>query len=325
MGYQPAECERTPNRSWETRPGLSLLELLVCLAVVSVLMGLLLPAVQKVRAASQRSTCLNNLRQLGVATHAYEQAHGEIPLGKCNSNRLKKQRFYCFSAQAKLLPFLEQAAIAHAIDWTDQTLDFPGQLPRANSTNQPLLDQRVTAFLCPADAEADGGSISYRQSVGWNYLMGGRDPLPKRLLAVTDGLSHTALFSERSVGGSSASDGRNPLLVDTRPEDLAPACVQAQEQPVPAAAEPGDPYAGTTWLRGADRHARYGHLFPPNSRLRDCECTQMVGASVMTARSAHTGGVNSLVIDGHAAFVGNDVQLSVWRAWGSPNGGEPTP
>src|SRR5689334_21075969 len=131
--------------------------------------------------------------------------------------------------------------------------------------------------------------------------MGARDPMPKKLQGVTDGLSNTALFSERLVGGYPSANGRNPFLVDSRPEDTAPACDQAQVQPVPAEAEPGDPYSCTTWLRGSDRHVRYGHMFLPNSRLRACECTQMVGASVMKARSAHPNGVNLLFIDGHLA------------------------
>jgi prepilin-type processing-associated H-X9-DG protein len=288
-----------------------------------VLIGLILPAVQKVRAVAQRSTCQNNLRQLGLATHAYEQSHGEIPLGRCAGyptppiNR-------CFSAQARLLPFLEQTALAGSIDWSDETLDFPGQPPSANSANRPLLVRKIPLFLCPADASADGGAVSYRQSIGWNLILGGNDPLPRRFLAIGDGLSNTALFSERLVGSDPAASTRNPLIVDCGdPQNIAPACVQAQLPP--AGLRPGDTFAGTTWLRGADRHVSYAHLLPPNSRLQDCEVEGWIGFGVMTARSAHAGGVNLLFTDGHAEFVSDSVALNIWRAWGTPNGGEVTP
>jgi prepilin-type N-terminal cleavage/methylation domain-containing protein/prepilin-type processing-associated H-X9-DG protein len=323
MGNSARARNHIPNRPHLGRTGFTLTELVVCLAVIAILSGLTFPAVQKARAAAQRSTCLNNLRQLGAATHNYEQAHGSLPLGACAGFQTPP-KFRCFSAQAKLLPFLEQAALANAIDWTDESADFPGMPPEANATNHALLTKKVSVFLCPADANAEGGAVSYRQSVGWNFLLGGNDPLPKKAVAITDGLSHTALFSERLVGGDPAASTRNPLIVSCgQPTNIVPACAQAQ---LPLSeAKLGDVYAGATWLRGSNRHARYAHMFPPNSRLQDCLVAGWVGMSLMTARSAHAGGVNLLFADGHATFVTDQVGLKVWRAWGSPNGGEPAP
>jgi prepilin-type processing-associated H-X9-DG protein len=83
-----------------------------------------------------------------------------------------------------------------------------------------------------------------------------------------------------------------------------------------------DPFVGKTWLRGADRHVGYAHVFPPNSRLLDCEASGWVGMGLMGARSAHPGGVNLLFADGHLQFVADGVQLDAWRAWATPNGGE---
>jgi prepilin-type processing-associated H-X9-DG protein/prepilin-type N-terminal cleavage/methylation domain-containing protein len=298
----------------------TLLEVLVSIAIFALLIALLLPAVQKVRGASQRATCLNNLRQLGLATHSYEQTMGKIPLGGCFSYPTQP-RNRCFSSHVRLLPYLELDALAATVDESDQSMDFPGAPPQANQANRQLLSTKVSAFLCPADANADGGAVNYRLSLGWNILVQGRDPLPYQFMAIQDGLSNTALYSERLVGGQPAASTRNPLIVDSgQPNDIAPACVQAQL--TATAPQPGDPYAGTTWLRGADRHVRYVHLFPPNSRLQDCEVAGWVGFAVMTARSAHTGGVNVLFADGHTVFVSDAVDLRVWRAWGTPNGGE---
>lgn len=299
--------------------GVTLTELLVALSVVAVLIGLLLPAVQRVRLAAGRTTCANNLRQLGIAVQNYESALGTIPKSFCGGGIATRE---CFSAQSRLLPYLEQAPLAAAIDPSDPSLDFNGRPPFANATNGPFLRQKVAVFLCPADALAREGAVSYRQSAGWNVIAGGNDPLPNRLAGFRDGLSQTAIFSERSVSGGPPTDPRNPLIISfAGPEDLAgPACVQAQQPPATGVA--GDPYAGATWLRGADRHTQYIHFFPPNSRLRDCEVDGWVSMALMTARSQHVSGVNVLFADGHLAFTADGIDLKVWRAWGTPNGGE---
>lgn len=295
--------------------GFTLTELLVSMAVVAVLIGIALPAVQAVRAAAYRTTCLNNLRQLGVASHAYESAHGEIPKGGVPP--------YYFSAQAQLLPYLDAEALAREIDWKDTTVDFPGSSAVANVRNGPLLDRKMVQFACPADPLARDGANNYRQSVGWNLVLGGKsDPLPKKLTAIGDGLSQTALFSERLIGGDPIGGPQNALIVACEPQTLAGTCVQAQLDPSNAQAL--DLYSGATWLRFS-RHVRYAHLFPPNSRLRDCEVDGWIDVNFMTARSAHSRGVHLLFADGHGDFVADGVAVPVWRAWGTPNGGETIP
>ena len=302
------------------RPGVTLLELVVVLAVVAVLVGVLLPAVQKVRAAAARLGCQNNLKQIGLAVHNYEGVHGFQPIGFCGSGR---GRDACFSAQARLLPFLDAAATSDEIDWSDDILDAAGYPPESNARNRPLLSRSVPVFVCPADGEARPGMTSYRQSAGSNPTSerGGRyDPLPPRFQAITDGLSNTALYSERLVGAAYDAGRRNAILVAAPRDLMEGSCAEAQ---LPPAAPPaGEPYLGWSWLRGADRHARYSHALPPNSRLRDCNSSVVVGVGLMTARSAHTGGVNLLVADGHVRFVADRVGLPAWRAAGTPNGGE---
>src|SRR4051812_16047397 len=100
------------------RRGFTLIELLVVIAVVAVLVGLLLPAVQKVRAAAVRAACTNNLKQIGIALHAHHDAHGRFPPGRGVPLPV------VFSAHAHLLPFVEQENLRSIIDLTAAPTTF---------------------------------------------------------------------------------------------------------------------------------------------------------------------------------------------------------
>lgn len=299
------------------RSGVTLVEVLVVIAILGLLVGLILPAVQQVRATAARMVCQNNLKQLGLAQQNAVATEGNIPKNICGSNPLTS-RFECFSAAARLLPYLERDDLFRRIDWQDNTIDFPGAPPQASDANRPLLTAAIKIFVCPADWAARDGASNYRMSTGRSSMMSmAPDPMPTRLEHIYDGSSNTGMWSERLVGAAGATDRRNVLQLDARPILLGEACVQAQLGSAPLSGD--DMYAGATWLRGAGRHASYSHFFPPNSRLSDCESTRIIPAAVMTARSRHAGGVNLAFADGHVEFITDQVDLTVWRSWGTPN------
>src|SRR5690348_15840160 len=126
----------TPRRFRSSRPGFTLIELLVVIAIIAVLIGLLLPAVQKVREAAARLKCQNNLKQLGLAMHNYEGANGAFPPGR-------NQYPLVVSAPARLLAYVEQANLQNLVD-PDGTLAPGGQ-------NDAAARNRVSLLVCPSD------------------------------------------------------------------------------------------------------------------------------------------------------------------------------
>jgi prepilin-type N-terminal cleavage/methylation domain-containing protein len=141
------------NRPRPRPPGFTLIELLVVIAIIAILIGLLLPAVQKVRAVAARIQCQNNLKQLGLALHNYHDAQGGLP--SAHDTHFHPQ--YYWSWLAKLLPYHEQDNLRRQAEaWRDggppgNARWAPWYIAKGTEPQNPVLAVVVPTYVCPSD------------------------------------------------------------------------------------------------------------------------------------------------------------------------------
>ena len=190
--------------SRKLRPAFTLIELLVVLTIISILMGLLLPAVQKVRAAAARVKCQNNLKQLALALHNYHDANHRFPPGHRGLFNPDRRPFTGWPLD--VLPFVEQPALHATAMATFQTTPWPFRNPPHTGLNTV-----VPIYVCPSDTRATSPQFAPRSKfyVAFTSYLGvsGKDYSTRdgmlfqnsrtRLLDATDGTSNTLLLGER--------------------------------------------------------------------------------------------------------------------------------
>ncbi len=327
------------------RRAFTLIELLVVLAILAVLISLLLPAVQKVREAANRTQCQNHLKQIGVALHNYESGQRRLPsvfpaTPKPPYVGVVPAYFYAWSALAQLNPYLEQTAIYRRMNLNEPMFTLPSLTVTAS--NQFAVQQTIPLFLCPSDQMQPVGSgygvpvfgpVNYVACTGSGTTVGGppygspwdadgvfRAAINGRFAEVTDGLSNTAAFSESTLG-------EGPTMA-TGPIPGDPQKVYATVTPPlsPAACEAANQWnvqqrRGYLWASGEIRCASYNHYYPPNGPKYDCVANlnvpgqqQYTAVGFRAARSNHPDGVNLLLLDGSVQFVTNDIDPNTWRA-----------
>lgn len=336
------------NRLRRCRSAFTLTELLVVLAIIGLLVALFLPAVQRVRESGRRTTCANNIRQIGLATIAYHDAVGAMPVDP------ELFDSYGNSFLVSILPFLgEQSRYDRYIDIRQSSgSSFPQEkmkdlgvpsiflcptdawnYPRKNGKNG-LVEYRV-----PANYVASTGSWFVNNHMGKNKCDGAMDLIsifPKtspyrgpsvRFSDFSDGLSNTAMVSEALVSGTlyEPEDCRRWIFNSARKQTMdefeqaiLEDCEARLRYGVQGAV--GMNWRCIKWWDGTTMYTTYNHLMRPNTTSSTWDGDVFRGA--YCAASDHPGVVNVVFADGHFRSVSDQIDKYVWRALGSRNGNE---
>ncbi|QDV50673.1 DUF1559 domain-containing protein [Gimesia fumaroli] len=285
------------------RRAFTLIELLVVIAIIAILIALLLPAVQQAREAARRSSCKNNLKQIGLAMHNYNDVHTSLPMG---------QNAQLYSPFVAILPFLDQTNLQNLYDF---------DLYYTDPANLDALNRTITIYLCPTmvlpravpylSCAEKGGPTSYGASIGLHEgsddgsagnpdgMFPGRNytyTSPTRFRDVTDGLTNTIMCGEF-----------NYRLEDYLWSGHSSSC-------------PSD-----TSVQGTPRWGshRWGGSYPGVALgSTNGDFNVNLNANRGTWRSDHVGGAHFLLGDGAVRFVSENIDAGTLDALATKAGGE---
>jgi prepilin-type N-terminal cleavage/methylation domain-containing protein/prepilin-type processing-associated H-X9-DG protein len=297
------------------RRAFTLIELLVVVAIIAILIGLLVPAVQKVREAAARSYCQNNLKQWALGMHNYHDTHKVLPYAAKSDPRTPWPVI--------LWPYVEMTAHAAAYDYKVGFWQPPNTIV---NTLDGVVAKPHPLYYCPSDR----GSPAYQQGDKYwrargNYVINWgpvRQPNPTtapvptawapfgytdfrtrtlprtvKLGHISDGTSNTLLLSEAIMHEDASPDWRGDMLNDDEQ------CGKFMTLDTPN--------TGIDWITSAS-FCRSTPRLP---------CVANANGKV-SARSNHLGGVNVAMCDGSVRFVSDTIPLPTWQALSTINGGE---
>lgn len=338
------------------RRALTLVELLVVIAIIGVLVALLLPAVQQARESARRTQCVNNLKQLGVALHNFENANRHLPTGT-DSKRYESaaspdsfpHTFYRWSTLAHLTPHLELANFQDLLDLSVPL--YANATGAITPENVRGVSLSIDSFLCPSDlgqpVAAGFGPTNYAACTGDGIGTGlDRGSLMQtnglffansnlRMREVTDGVSKTIAMSESVLGLN--SDGTSFPSNVTKVDPLT---VYAYGMTAPLSESICSlantfnvrERRGFSWANGEYRCALFNNYYAPNASRPDCMAARsslsediairFAGYGWRAARSRHPGGVNGVMADGSVHWFNDEIDLVVWKALSTRAGGE---
>ncbi|MDB5306503.1 MAG: prepilin-type cleavage/methylation protein [Gemmataceae bacterium] len=309
------------------RRGFTLIELLVVIAIIAILIGLLLPAVQKVREAASRSTCSNNLKQLGLAIMNHESGMGTIPTSVRPAGNTPLPRI---SWLIPTLAYIEQDNLRKNYDTTQSW---------GSATNLPVTSQKIKILQCPSSPNPDRKDGDPQTST-WNTV------------AVTDYAASTSVspLSGLTPGSTSVpgimqknttvrigdiTDGTSNTILIT--ESAGRPQIYRRGQPYLTPPGLGQQINGGGWARPGSDLDFYSSTADGSSYPGPCAvgCTNgfvfsaypdpAFGTEGSSAPySFHTGGVNTLFGDGSVRFIRSSVDVVTFAALVTRNGGEVT-
>ena len=331
-----------------SRPAFTLVELLVVIAVIGVLVALLLPAVQAAREAARRSSCGNNLKQIGLGLQNFESTYKVFPASQRPATPNAAGQYDGWSAQGQILPFLEQGTL---YDNIDLDLTYNGQTVATSGGVQTISSVRMATYLCPSEVNdrqrltaagvPEHYPLNYVANLGTWFVfnpqmkVGGDGsfqpfrPLP--LSSILDGLSNTLCFAECKAYNAYYRNAANPSLTQPMPTPAAVCSLGGEFK---------NNSGHTEWVDGRSHQTGFTTVFGPNTKVlcnvggieydvdwtnqQEGKSTSVPTFAAVTSRSYHPGGVMTVFMDGSIHFVPQTVDLAVWRALSTRAGGEPS-
>ncbi|MFO0796835.1 MAG: DUF1559 domain-containing protein [Gemmataceae bacterium] len=331
--------------------GFTLIELLVVIAIIAILIGLLLPAVQKVREAAARAKCMNNLKQIALAAHSYQDTNNGLPPAVIMSQYADAPGSTNIGPNwaILILPYVEQAPLYNSVVtsvqlWLNQTTATADQ----GWTN--VRGANINYYQCPSDVSAGTPYTGNFAGVSTATVAWARGNY-----AANCGPHYT--YSSRLNGGSSTGGpyglpGQGPFSVWTTPSRKQGMGIQqipdgssntVMFSEVMSSAQSNDPRAVWAWgLAGSSTivaHADGDCQLPNDKAGTTSGCSDDINgapdlpqqglsnwtscnSNQATARSRHTGGVNVFFGDGSGRFVRNAIQQRTWWIMNAANDGQ---
>jgi prepilin-type processing-associated H-X9-DG protein len=327
-----------------------LIELLVVIAIISVLIALLLPAVQAAREAARRMQCSNNMKQIGLAMHNYESIASAFPISGVIDTRPSAYKAWVgWSGHARILPLLEQGPMFNSVNFT---------LPYTQADNYTVASTTVASFICPSERDsapspaspffnAPHGVSNYGLNMGDWFVFNPGGPttrgvfspnISRRFANFTDGTSNTVLASEVKIRSPEYNCIPQGLSNINNPSNVP----DPNANPYTVAPEYGESCGSvgqshTAWVDGNAQETGMTTAWPPNKEILgqhgegDLDLQGLplfLGGALgptfaaITSRSYHPGGVKALFADGSVRFIKSTIAGSTWRALGTIAGGE---
>lgn len=328
--------------------GFTLVELLVVIAIIGILIGMLLPAVQMVREAARRTSCLNNVRQMVLATHGYDSAFGKLPPSfEIEPGSILSGNNGSWSIHGRILPFIEQA---NAYNNVDLNVAWDAQ----QSTGVPTL--RIPLFQCPSEVNdtvridtSTGQPKVYPQNYGFNFgtwlaydpVNGTRGDGPFYVNSETDfgsirdGASNTLCIAEVKAFTSYIRNTSDPG--PTPPTD--PTAFSGYTGQLKLGPDLHRNTGHTEWCDGRVHHSGITTVFTPNTKVpyeldgnlydidfnsvQEGKRNDQATYAAITSRSYHAGNmVTAGLMDGSTRTFSGTIDLIIWRSLGTVAGGE---